>query len=74
MLPVSMTRDLAHLQLSDFLYAERLIYMEKECLFAERNGYFFYWHKVKKIVLSASIYIFSSYLLFVGASLIKMHK
>ena len=47
MLRVNMTRDLAHLQLSDLqgkldLYAERLIYREKECLYAERNGHFFY--------------------------------
>ena len=42
---ISMTRDLAHLQLSDLqgkldLYAERLIYREKECLYAERMAVF----------------------------------
>ena len=42
-----MTRDVAHLQLSDLqieirLYAERLMHREKECLYAERNGYFPY--------------------------------
>ena len=47
MLRVNMTGDLAHLQLSDFrvkldLYAERLIYREKECLNAERNVHFSY--------------------------------
>ena len=37
MLHVNMTRGLAHLQLSDLkldLYAERLIYRKKECLYA----------------------------------------
>ena len=47
MLRVNMTGDLAHLQLSDLqgetnLYAERLIYRKKECLYAERNGHFSY--------------------------------
>ena len=47
MLRVTMTGDLAHLQLSDLQgetrsYAERLIYREKECLYAERNGHFPY--------------------------------
>ena len=42
MLRVNMTRDLAHLQLSDLQreirpYAERLIYRKKESLYAERN-------------------------------------
>ena len=44
MLRVTMARDLIHLQMSDLqvkldLYAERLIYREKDCLYAERNGY-----------------------------------
>ena len=48
MLRVNMTKDLAPLQLSDLqdeispIYAERLIYRKKECLYAERNGYFPY--------------------------------
>ena len=33
------------------LYAERLIYRKKECLYAERNGYFPYWNDLNKIVL-----------------------
>ena len=79
MLRVDMTRDLAHLQLSDLqreldLHAERLIYREKECLYAERNGYFPCWNNPKKIVLLSSICIFSSYFYFAGASLIKMLK
>ena len=46
-LRVSMTGDLAHLQLSDLqgenrLYAKHLIYREKECLYTERNGHFSY--------------------------------
>ena len=56
------------------LYAERLIYRKKECLYAERNGYFPYWSDLKKIVLIASICIFYSYLLIVCALLIKMFK
>ena len=42
---VSMAGDLAHLQLSDLqgenrpIYAERLIYREKEYFYAERNGH-----------------------------------
>ena len=54
--------------------AERLIYREKECLYAERNGYFPYLNDIKKIVLIASICIFYLYLLIVCASLIKMCK
>ena len=47
MLRVSMTRDLAHLQLSDLqgeldLYAERLVYRKKESLYNEPNGYISY--------------------------------
>ena len=48
MLRVNMTGDLAHLQLSDLqgetrpIYVERLIYREKECLYAKRNGHFSY--------------------------------
>ena len=42
------------------MHAERLIYREKESLYAERNGYYWYCNKVKKIVLRASICIFSS--------------
>ena len=51
------------------LHAERLIYREKESLYAERNGYYPYCNNAKKIVLPAYIYIFSSYILFVDASL-----
>ena len=51
------------------LYAERLIYREKESLYAERNGYYSYCNIVKKIVFRTSICIFSSYFLFVDASL-----
>ena len=54
------------------LYAERLIYRKKEWLYAERNDYFPYWSNLKKIVLIASICIFSSYFLFVDVLLIKM--
>ena len=44
MLLVNMTRDLAHLQLYDLHGKMRpicrtLIYREKKCLYAERNGY-----------------------------------
>ena len=56
------------------LYAERLIYREKECLYAERNGHFTSSNNLKKIVSLTSICIFSSYFLFVDASLIKMRK
>ena len=47
MLRVNMTRDLAHLQLSDLRDEIRPIcrtseYRKKECLYAERNGYFPY--------------------------------
>ena len=56
------------------LYAERLIYRKKECLYAERNAYFPYWNDLKKIVLIASICIIYSYLLIVCGSLIKMCK
>ena len=43
----NMTKDLAHLLLSDLqgeidLYAERLVYREKDGLYAKRNGYFSY--------------------------------
>ena len=74
MLRVNMTRDLAHLQLSDLqekldLHAERLIYREKESLYAERNGCYPYCNNDKKIILRASICISPSYLLFVDASL-----
>ena len=73
-----MTKDLAHLQLSDLrgeiIYAERRIYNKKECLYAERNRYFPYWNDLKEIVLMSSICIFYSYLLIVCASLIKMCK
>ena len=51
------------------LYAELLIYRVKESLYAERNGYYPYCNNVKKIVLRASMCIFSSYFLFVDASL-----
>ena len=51
------------------LHTERLIYREKESLYAERNGYCSCCNNVKKIVLRAFICIFSSYLLFVDASL-----
>ena len=51
------------------LYAERLIYREKESLYAEHNGCFPNCTNVKKIVLRASICLFFSYLLFVDASL-----
>ena len=54
------------------LYAERLIYREKECLYAERNGYFLYRNTLKKIVSLFAICIFSSYFLFVDASLITI--
>ena len=47
-----------------------LIYWEKESLYAERNGYYPYCNNAKKIVLRASICIFSSYFLFVDSSLI----
>ena len=43
------------------LYAKRLTYREKESLYAERNGYYLYCNNVKKIILRASICIFSSY-------------
>ena len=48
MLRINMTRDLAHLQVSNLegeiknLYAERLNYREKESLYAERKGYYPY--------------------------------
>ena len=42
MLLVSMTRNLAHLQLSDLRGEIRPICRKKECLYAERNGYFPY--------------------------------
>ena len=56
------------------LYAERLIYREKECIYAERNGHFSYWNNLKKIVSLTSICIFSTYFLFVDDLLIKMRK
>ena len=80
MLRVSMTEDLAHLQYCLIyrvklnLYAEWLIYRQKECLYAERNGYFPFWNNLKKIVSLTSICILSSYFLFVDASLIKKRK
>ena len=79
MLRVNMTGDLAHLQLSDLQgenrpICERLIYREKECLYAERNSHFPYWNNLKKIASLISICIFSPYFLFVDASLIKMRK
>ena len=43
--------------------------MEKESLYAERNDFYLYCNNVKKIVLRASICIFSSNFLFVDASL-----
>ena len=67
-----MTKHLAHLQLD--LYAERLIYREKESLYAEHKGYYFYWNNLKKTVLCISICIFTSYFLFLDTSFINMHK
>ena len=79
MLRVSMTGDLAHLQLSDLQGENRPIcrtsdLQGEECLYAERNGYLPYRNNLKKIVSLTSICIFSSYFLFVDASLIKMRK
>ena len=51
------------------LYAERLIYREKKILYAELNGYYSNCNNVKKVVLRAFMCIFSSYSLFVDASL-----
>ena len=70
-----MTGDLAHLQLFDLQGEIRPIcrtsdlHGERILKYAERNDYYFYYNNVKKIVLGASICIFSSYLLFVDASL-----
>ena len=74
MLRVNMTRDLVHLQLSDLQGEIRPTcrtsdLQGKESLYAERNGYYFYCNNAEKIVLRASICIFSSYFLFVDASL-----
>ena len=69
-----MTRDLAHLQLSDLQGEIRLVCLTfdlqgEKSLYAERNGYYLYCKNAKKRVLRASIGTFSSYFLFVGASL-----
>ena len=83
MLRVNVTRDLTRLQLSDLQKEIRPIcrrgkggkpiYRGKECLYAERNIYFSI-EMIKKIVLIASMCIFSSYFFYLGASLIKMLK
>ena len=59
---VNMTRDLAHLQLSDLQGEIRPIcrtsdLQGKKSLYAERNGYYSYCNNVKKIVLRSSICI-----------------
>ena len=79
MLRENMTWDLAHLQLSDLQGETRPICRASDlkgnvCLYAERNGHFPYWNNLKRIVSLTSICIFSSYFLFVDASLIKMRK
>ena len=75
MLRVNMTRDLTHLQLSDLqgeirpICRTSALQRERESLYAERSGYYPDCNNVKKIVLRASICLFSSYFLFVDASL-----
>ena len=54
------------------MYAERLIYREKESLYSERYGCYPYCNNVKKIVLRSCMCIFSSYILFVNV-LLTMH-
>ena len=46
----------------------------KESLYAERKGYYPFLNNIKKIVLRAFLCSFSSYFLFMDASLIDMYK